>query len=72
MRALNLVHGETIAFAHHISTASDDQVIATFHRLRFAKRLSSTVRGLNHLLSNPEHKDVALQALRRLGLERCA
>jgi hypothetical protein len=65
-RASDPPHIEIIALARQISGASDEQLAAIFHRLRFEKRLSATVRGLNQMLLNPHHENVALLALRRL------
>lgn len=62
---------ETLALstARKIAEASDEEVARTMVRLRSSKRLFETVHGLNRLLSMPQHNRVAMQALKRIGLD---
>lgn len=58
-----------LSTARKIAEASDEEVAHTMVRLRSSKRLFETVHGLNRLLSVPEHSRVAMQALKRIGLD---
>jgi hypothetical protein len=60
---------DVIAIARILSQSSDVQVVEIIRQLRGRKELSTTVRSLNHLLADPSHRDVALLAFRRMGLE---
>ena len=42
--------------------------VALFHTLRRSKQLSLTVRGLNTLAADMQHRALALDALSKLGL----
>jgi hypothetical protein len=55
--------------ADRIAHASPQEWAHMFEDLRRRKRLSETVRGLNHLLKEPTHRDVARTALKRFGLD---
>lgn len=55
--------------AWRIADAREDIAREEFLALRAAKSLFAVVHGLNLLLGVPEHRDLALRALRRLGLE---
>ena len=67
MRSLD---DETLALstARNIAAAPEDEIVRTVARLRRSKRLFITVHGLNKLLSVPEHRGLAIQALKRMGL----
>lgn len=56
--------------ARAIAEADDRELLQTFTRLRKSKQLFNTVHGLNLMLAEPEHREVAQRALRRLGLDR--
>jgi len=53
----------------HFSECTEEDVADTISRLREQRKLSSTVRALNRLLSEPVHSTAALIVLRRMGLE---
>lgn len=55
--------------ACRIADAREDAAREQFLALRATKGLFAAVHGLNLLLAVPEHRDLALRALRRLGLE---
>ena len=63
---------ETLALstARNIAAAPEDEIVRTVARLRRSKRLFITVHGLNKLLSVPEHRGLAAQALKRMGLDQ--
>jgi hypothetical protein len=54
--------------AQRIAAASDIEWRILFEDLRRSKRLSLTVREMNQLLAQQEHKDIATAAFRRIGL----
>lgn len=58
------------ALAREILEASDSELPLTVSRLRASKRLFSTVHKLNLLLEMPQYEAMAMQALKRLGLDR--
>mgnify|MGYP006328938231 CR=1 FL=1 len=60
---------DVVAMARILSQSSDVQIAEIVHQLRASKDLSTTVRGLNHLLGDPSHREVAQLAFRRMGLE---
>jgi hypothetical protein len=51
--------------ANRISQASPLECALMFEDLRRRKRLSETVRRLNHLLDEPAHRELARTALKR-------
>ena len=53
----------------YLSECTEKDVADTISRLRKERKLSSTVRALNRLLSDPVHSTAALIVLRRMGLE---
>jgi hypothetical protein len=61
---------QALSTARNIAAAPEDEIARTVARLRRSKRLFMTVHGLNKLLSVPEHRGVAVQALKRMGLDR--
>jgi hypothetical protein len=54
--------------ARQFCCASDDEWPAYFEHLRRGKRLSQAITQINALLDEPEHRQVAVDALRRIGL----
>jgi hypothetical protein len=58
-----------VSMAREIAQASDAEVAQTVSVLRASKKLSSTVHELNRMLTMPQHQELAMQALKRLGLE---
>lgn len=60
---------DVVAMARTLSHSSDVQIAEIVHQLRASKELSTTVLGLNHLLADPSHREVAQLAFRRIGLE---
>ncbi len=69
---MRLADDETLALstARNIAVAPEDEIVRTITRLRRSKRLFITVHGLNRLLAVPEHRGVAIQALKRMGLDQ--
>jgi hypothetical protein len=60
---------QTVGVLRYLSECSDSDIAEEIFRLRAQRKLSSTVRTLNRLLSDPLHKTEALNVLRRMGLE---
>ena len=58
-----------ISTATELAEATDSEVAQTFSRLRASKRLFATVHGLNQMLDQPQNRGLAMQALKRLGLD---
>lgn len=54
--------------ARQFDGATDDQWPEHFERLRRTKRLSEAIRSINGLLAEPQHRQLAVGALRRIGL----
>lgn len=59
------------AVAREIVAMPERELSELVHRLRWHRRLTSTVHALNGLAMSPRHVELGRQALRRLGLERC-
>ena len=57
-----------ISTATELVAATDSEMAQTFSRLRTSKRLFATVHGLNLMLAQPQNRGLAMQALKRLGL----
>ena len=55
--------------ARKIHKASNSEIAEIIRQLRNKKELWRTVHALNALLRDGKHRDTALLALRRLGLE---
>jgi hypothetical protein len=60
---------EAVNFAQTFVTLGEQDRVECFYKLRRERRLSATVRGLNGLLTHPDHKELGLRALRSIGLE---
>jgi hypothetical protein len=58
-----------LGIAYKLAEASDDELLVVFDRLRRDRQLSVAVHQMNVLLTDAAHKEIALAALRRLGLE---
>ena len=58
-----------ISTATELAKTTDREVAQTFSRLRRSKRLFATVHGLNKMLHEPQNRGLAMQALKRLGLD---
>lgn len=58
-------------FARNIVEMPEPELSDLIHRLRWHRRLTSTVHALNVLTRNPPDVELGKRALRRLGLERC-
>ncbi len=54
--------------AHRISCADSDDWPKYFEQLRRGRQLHRAIQQINTLLSEPEHRQVAIDALRRIGL----
>jgi len=54
--------------ARKLIEATDQEWPAFFERLRRNRELSVVVRHLNQLLDHPEHRQLAIDALKRIGL----
>lgn len=61
--------GEAVAVAHAIVETNDSERVEMLHRLRQSLKLSRTVRGLNRLLDQPDHRPLGRQALKCMGLD---
>ncbi|HEY7748406.1 MAG TPA: hypothetical protein VH933_07000 [Aestuariivirgaceae bacterium] len=60
---------DTIELAKAIVAMRPSQVVLTIQDMMFKRELSQTVSALNTLvLDNPAHKQVAAQALAKMGL----
>ena len=57
-----------LEIARRFASARDDEWPAHFEQLRRGKQLSHAIRQINALLADPEHRQVAIGALRRMGL----
>ena len=68
-REVNQMTRDGIEALRYFSESSETDVSDTISRLRDQRKLSSTVRALNGLLSDPAYSAAALLALRRMGLE---
>ena len=55
--------------ANRITRASSHEWPHILEDLRRHKRLSEFVRGLNRLLNEPAHRELAQSALKRFGLD---
>ena len=55
--------------AQMILSTSDDELIRKISELRASKQLYNSVHELNELLSTPQYRSLAEQALKKLGLE---
>lgn len=60
---------DALGIASMLASATTDSAFELFEDLREEGRLCETIRGLNRLLQNSEHHDMALAALRSIGLE---
>ena len=54
--------------ARKFSCANADEWPKYFEQLRRGSQLSQAIRQINTLLAEPEHRQVAIDALRRIGL----
>ena len=54
--------------ARLFNRATDDEWPSHFERLRRNLQLSAAVRGLNALLDQPDHRQEAISAFKRIGL----
>jgi hypothetical protein len=58
-----------LLIANRIARASSHEWPGIFEELRRRRRLSATVRHLNQLLDEPDHRELAKLALKRIGLD---
>lgn len=58
-----------LSVARDLSEASENAWPVIFDELRKRRQLSIAIHQMNKLLSDPGHRDLALAALRRIGLE---
>jgi len=63
------MQGRGILTAQMILSTSDDELIRKISELRASKQLYNSVHELNELLSTPQYRSLAEQALKKLGLE---
>lgn len=63
---MNLEFGLTVARA--LTDATDDDWPQCFERLRREKQLSVAIKQINAMLELPEHRKMAMAALKRIGL----
>jgi hypothetical protein len=59
---------EAVQVAFRINSSRDREFSDIFEGLRRRGRLSATVHQLNSMLDQPAHRDVAVLALKRMGL----
>jgi hypothetical protein len=60
---------EAVQVAFRINSSPDRELSNIFEGLRRRGRLSATVYQLNSMLEQPAHREVAVLALKRMGLE---
>ena len=60
---------EAVEVASRINCSPDRELLNIFEGLRRKGRLSATVHQLNGMLEHPGHREAAVLALRRMGLE---
>jgi hypothetical protein len=60
---------EAVQVAFRINSSPDREFSNIFEGLRRKGRLSATVHQLNSMLAQPAHREVAVLALKRMGLE---
>jgi hypothetical protein len=60
---------QLLSIANRIANASSHEWPHIFDDLLRRRRLSKFVRGLNRLLNEPAHRDLAKSALKRFGLD---
>jgi hypothetical protein len=60
---------EAVQVAFRINCSPDCELSNIFEGLRRRGRLSATVHQLNSMLEQPAHREVAVLALKRMGLE---
>ncbi len=59
--------GLGLAAARKFANASDDSWPEYFDQLRRDKQLSVVIHEINELLKQPEHRQLAIDALKRIG-----
>jgi hypothetical protein len=67
--SLDMDKDHVLFVANRISQSSSHDWPKIFEGLRRRGHLSATVHGLNRLLDDPAHRDLAQTALKRFGLE---
>lgn len=60
----------SVELAHVLARASEAEWPNDFERLRREERLSLAVRQLNLLLDDEEHRRMAIETLKKIGLWR--
>jgi hypothetical protein len=60
---------EAVQVAFRINSSPDREFSNIFEGLRRKGRLSATVHQFNSMLAQPAHREVAVLALKRMGLE---
>ena len=60
---------EAVEIAFRINSSSDRELPSIFEGLRRRGRLSATVHQFNGMLEQPANREVAVRALKRMGLE---
>lgn len=64
---------EKVAFgllsARRLSEATGDEWLVVYEELPRSRALSTAVHQMNRLLDVPEHRELAMSALKRIGLE---
>ena len=61
------MQGRGILTAQMILSTSDDELIRKISELRASKQLYNSVHELNELLSTPQYRSLAEQALKKTG-----
>lgn len=60
-----------VSVARRFADASEAEWPSHFEALRRAHQLSAAIREINQLLADPANCELAVAALRRMGLDRC-
>jgi hypothetical protein len=61
--------GLGLLVARQLTQAKDSEWPEIFEGLRRTRQLSAAMHGINALLDDPAHRELAVTALRRVGLE---
>ena len=61
--------GFGVEIAERLANAADDEWPFVIEELRRSKNLSRAMRAINEMLENPAHRQLANNALRRIGLD---
>ena len=60
---------EALALASKLLQSAEDERFRYVHELMHTRQLCQTVRQLNDLLEQPEHRSLGVQALKCIGFD---